>query len=187
MQSSESTARLEALARLMRHPLRQRLLFEYAEAATSPSAIAAALGERLNLVSYHTQVLLREGCLELVQTRRRRGAIEHFYRSRMLSELDDATWERLPTGVRRALVRLTLDVTRRETTDALPRGGMDAASAHVSRTYLTLDDQARAELAELLKLTLESAADIERRSRARADADGPWELVIMSFERASRP
>ena len=183
---SDEPNRLEALARLMRHPLRQRLLFEYAEVATSPSAVAAALGERLNLVSYHTQVLLREGCLELVSTRRRRGAVEHFYRSRMLSQIDDDAWERLPTSVRRALVRLTIDVARRETTDALPRGGMDGASAHVSRTFVALDEQGRDELARLLKATLEAAGEIERRSRARGGDQPPWELVIMSFER-SRP
>jgi hypothetical protein len=183
MPSGEST-RVEALARVMRHPLRQRLLFEYADAARSPSAVAAALGVRLNLVSYHTQVLLREGCLELVRTRRRRGAVEHFYRSRTLSEIDDDAWERLPRSLRRVLVRATIDITRRETSDAIPRGGMDAPSAHVSRSYLVLDRQGRDELAQLLEATLESAGDIERRSRGRGGDQAPWELVIMSFGRS---
>ena len=186
MDGSDAVTRLEVLGRLMRHPLRQRLLFEY-ETVTSPSAVAAALGERLNLVSYHTQVLLRGGCLELVHTKRRRGAVEHFYRSLMVSELDDATWERLPTNLRRTLVRLTLDVTRREAADALPRGGMDTATAHISRSFFSLDAQAEHELAELLKATLDRAGEIERSGRARHHEGAPWELVVLSFRRASRP
>jgi DNA-binding transcriptional ArsR family regulator len=187
MARDESTERLQLLARLIQHPLRQRLLFKYAEAVTSPSAVAADLGEPLNLVSYHTKVLLEAGCIELVRTRRRRGATEHFYRALVVSELDDLAWERLPTGLRRALVRLTLDATRREAADALGRGGMDTASAHVSRSYFMLDAQGRAELGVLLQATLAKAGEIERTSRERGGAEVPWQLVLLSFERASRP
>jgi hypothetical protein len=187
MARDESTERLQLLARLIQHPLRQRLLFKYAETVTSPSAVAADLGERLNLVSYHTKVLHEAGCIELVRTRRRRGATEHFYRALVMSEIDDVTWERLPTGLRRALVRLTLDATRREAADALARAGMDAASAHVSRSYFLLDMQGRSELARLLQATVARAGEIERASRGRGGVGVPWELVVLSFERASRP
>lgn len=178
----------ELVARLIRDPLRQQLLFKYTEAVTSPSAVASALGRPLNLVSYHTNVLLDAGFIELVRTERRRGAVTHFYRAVVRSEIDDAGWQRVPVGLRRVLVRLTMDTSWREAADALPRGGMDDATAHVSRTLLTLDEQGRVELAAALVDTLERAADIERASRARATNDGePQELVIMGFRRASRP
>jgi DNA-binding transcriptional ArsR family regulator len=178
----------QQLARLLRHPLRQLLLFKYAERVTSPSDVADALGERLNLVSYHTNVLRRAGCIELVRTERRRGASEHFYRTVLTSEIDDAGWEQIPTRLRRALVRLTIDAGFREAGDALPRGGMDAATAHVSRSFLVLDGQGRTALAALLHETVAGALAIERASRKRESADTtPYELIVMGFERASRP
>jgi hypothetical protein len=178
----------ERLARVISHPLRQRLIWEYTASVTSPSRVAAALGERVNLVSYHTHVLLRAGCIELVRTVPRRGATEHFYRALVTGEILDADWGRLPTALQRALVRLTIDVSWREVGDALPRGGMDDTAAHVSRTFLTLDPQGREELAALLRSTTEAAGEIEQASRERS---GPgrerWELLVFGFRRAACP
>lgn len=180
--------RWEAWARLVRHPLRQRLLFKYAEAVTSPAQVAAALDEPLNLVSYHTRVLFDAGCLELVGTKRRRGATQHFYRTMLASEVSDAGWALLPVRLRRVLVRGTLDTIWDEAGDALPRGGLDDPLAHVSRSLFALDLEGRTELSELLKSTLASAAAIVEASRDRGpDGDVPYELVMLSFERASRP
>jgi hypothetical protein len=178
----------ERLARVINHPLRQRLIWEYTESVTSPSKVAAALGERVNLVSYHTAVLHRAGCIELVRTEPRRGAKEHFYRALITGEILDAEWPGLPTGLQRALVRLTMDTSWREAGDALPRGGMDDAAAHVSRTFLTLDRQGRDDLAALLQSTTGAAAEIERDSRERGGTDRErWELVVFSFRRAATP
>jgi len=179
---------VQARGHLLRHPLRQHLLFKYAERVTSPSEVAAALGERLNLVSYHTNVLARAGCLELVRTEQRRGAQQHFYRAVATSEIADAEWEQLPERLRRVLVRLTMDTSWREASEALPRGGMDAATAHVSRSLLVLDEQGRRELASLLQATVADAREIGRQSRERgADDDLPCEVIVIGFERASRP
>jgi hypothetical protein len=180
--------RWETVARLIRHPLRQQLLFSYAEEVSSPAAVAAALGRPLNLVAYHTAALRDAGFIELVRTERRRGATAHFYRAVVKSEIHDLAWERLPLALRRALVRLTIDTSWREAGDALPRGGMDQATAHMSRTLLTLDADGQRRLADALMATLERAAEIEDASRLRASSEAAsYELVIMSFARASRP
>jgi hypothetical protein len=178
----------DPLGRLLRHPLRQHLLFKYAESVTSPSEIADALGEKLNVVSYHTNVLLDAGCLELVRTEPRRGAHQHFYRAVLTSEIHDADWEHLPTPLRRALVRLTMDAGFTEAGDALARGGMDGHATHVSRSFFLLDARGRDALASLLYETLTTAFAIEQASRERNAHDAlPYELIAMSFERASRP
>ena len=187
MDRAEGDAR-ETLARLIRHPLRSHVLFKYAEGMTSPSSIAVALDARLNVVSYHTQVLLRAGAIELVRTERRRGAREHFYRAVLAREIDDAGWNALPVKLRRVLVRAVIDGAVRESVDALASGGMDDASTHLSRSYLMLDEQGWLELASLLRETYARASDIDRASRDRARQDAaPYELVIMSFRRESRP
>jgi hypothetical protein len=173
---------------MLKHPLRQRLLFEYARAVVSPSKVAAAVRQPVNLVSHHTNVLRRAGCLELVRVERRRGATEHYYRAATPRHFGDDAWKVLPIPLRRSLVRSTIDASWREAGDALMRGGMDAGDAHVSRSFLTLDAEARARLSDVLRAAFEQAKEIEAASLARgADDAVPYELVIMSFERASRP
>jgi hypothetical protein len=188
MHDSHNASQANALGKLLRHPLRQHLLFKYAETVTSPRDIADALGVKLNVVSYHTNVLRAAGCLELVRTERRRGARQHFYRAVLTSEIGDADWEYLPMRLRRVLVRLTMDHGFKEAADALPRGGMDSRDTHVSRTFLTLDDQGRTALAMLLHDTVTSAFEIQQASRQRSTGDEvAHELIVLSFERASRP
>jgi DNA-binding transcriptional ArsR family regulator len=171
-------------ARILAHPLRHRLLLEYAQAVTSPSKLAAALGERVNVVSYHTGVLAKAGYLELVRTEPHRGATEHYYRARGFGEISDRDWERLPSRLRRTLVRRSLELVWRDASAALPAGGMDAATAHVSRALLTLDEPAREQLAALLRSTLERAGSIGDASRARDASGARSELVILYFTRA---
>jgi predicted transcriptional regulator len=43
--------------------------------------IAAELGLDLRGVAYHVRVLKKLGCIELVGTQPRRGAVEHVYRA----------------------------------------------------------------------------------------------------------
>lgn len=178
----------ETIARLIRHPVRAHALLAYAEAETSPSRIAAELNAAVNLVSYHTQVLRRSGAIELVRTEPRRGAKEHFYRAVLPGDIEDAEWENLPLKLRRVLVRGVIDGVMRQAADALPHGGMDRAPTHVSRNYFLLDRRAAQELASLLYDTVTRARAIALASRRRGDKDAAaHELVIMSFERASRP
>jgi DNA-binding transcriptional ArsR family regulator len=180
--------RSDRLSRLFRHPLRWHALFKYAEGVTSPRAIAADLRAPLNVVSYHTQVLLRAGAVELVRTERRRGATEHFYRAVVPLEIEDDEWRRLPLKLRRVLSRALIDGAMRESVDALAAGGMDSESTHLSRTYLVLDAQGQDELAALLRDVFARVNNIGEASHERAADDAvPHEVVVMSFERASRP
>ncbi|HEY2334423.1 MAG TPA: hypothetical protein VGH58_05405 [Solirubrobacterales bacterium] len=47
--------------------------------ACSPAALAGALGLDVRHVAYHVRVLHKLGCIELVDARQRRGAVEHLY------------------------------------------------------------------------------------------------------------
>jgi DNA-binding transcriptional ArsR family regulator len=173
----------EALARLIRHPLRALVLFAYTEQVTSPTKIADDLREPLNVVSYHTDVLRRAGAIELVRLEPRRGAKEHFYRAVLPRDIEDAEWAELPIKLRRVLSRTVIDPAMREAADALPRGGMDSGSTHMSRDFFALDRHGRDELAALLRETVERARAIAAASRERAGDDAvPHELVIMSFD-----
>ena len=72
------------LAKALSNDVRAQALELLSNGAWSPKAIAAELGLDVRGVAYHVRVLKKLGCIELVETRPRRGAIEHVYRA--------ATW-----------------------------------------------------------------------------------------------
>jgi len=69
------------LAKAAAHPLRVCILASLQQGLASPNQLAKELDEPLGNVSYHVKTLLDYGCVELVKTEPRRGAVEHFYRS----------------------------------------------------------------------------------------------------------
>lgn len=70
----------QRLAKALASPLRASALALIAEGIASPKAIARELGLDVRGVAYHVRVLRKLGCIELVETQQRRGAIEHIYR-----------------------------------------------------------------------------------------------------------
>src|SRR5215211_7203009 len=105
----QPSRRAVLLSRALEHPLRLELFFRFHRGESSPGEIARELAEPLSLVAYHTKVLRDLGCIELVRTERRRGAIAHFYRSIVDPVIDDADWVRLPAKQRRALTLTSID------------------------------------------------------------------------------
>ncbi|MGE5280756.1 MAG: hypothetical protein ACM3N0_00275 [Chloroflexota bacterium] len=70
----------QSLAKALSNSLRAKALHLIADGVASPKAIAARLDADLRTVAYHVRVLKQLGCIELVETKRRRGAVEHIYR-----------------------------------------------------------------------------------------------------------
>jgi len=68
------------LAKALSSPVRARALHLIAEGVNSPKAIAESLGKDVRGIAYHVRVLHELGCIELVETHQRRGAVEHVYR-----------------------------------------------------------------------------------------------------------
>jgi hypothetical protein len=180
------TVRRPELVKIFRSMTRQFVLSEYGEQDASPSKIAERLGVPLNLVAYHTNVLLTAGFIELVGTRRVRGAVEHIYRAVDGPPISDHEWGELPPKIRRALSRLLVDAMSRDAHRALDGGGMDGATTHLSRSYLRLDDTGRDELSALLKSTLDAVGRIEARSRERGGQLEPVQLQVLAFDGTTR-
>lgn len=168
---------------LLAHPLRHRLLFEYHQ-PSSPSKVARRLAQRVNVVSYHTNVLYRYGWLELVGTGRRRGAIEHFYRSTRPALIEDEDWAAAPAGIRRSIILGTVAITRDQAHAAALDGGFDAATAHLSWSPLDLDELGVAEVAATLREVIDGLQSIAASSRGRSGAER-HEVVIQFFRVAA--
>jgi DNA-binding transcriptional ArsR family regulator len=175
------------MAKALSHPLRPRLLQILSERVASPKEMSDVLGEPLGTVSYHTSILHRAGCIELVSTAQRRGATEHYYRAIVRPFLTDDQWRALPPTVRREVAGRTLEQVFGEASAASAAGGFDRAGAHVDRMVLDLDEQGWAELSALLTRTLEGAAAIQAASHRRREAapdaaqPEPSRLAVLHF------
>ena len=86
----------QIVAKAFAHPLRVQILIILNERVASPNLLAQELEQSLNLVAYHVRVLEKYDCIELVDTKQRRGATEHFYRATRRQFLSDAEWSRMP-------------------------------------------------------------------------------------------
>src|SRR5215208_1130498 len=173
----------QRLVRAIGHPLRLRLLTIFNERVASPSDLAAELGEPIGNVSYHTRILARLGCVELVRTKQVRGAVEHYYRAVVRPVFSDDDWAELPLSIRKSLAGAVLTEIADDMSASANEGGFDRDEVHLSRTPLTLDSRGWQELNE-------QALEIQAQSAARLHADGAQDseaavLALMLFEPAT--
>lgn len=166
--------RATRMAKALAHPLRARLLYSLNERVASPKELAAEHGEPLSNVSYHVKFLADLDCIELVDTAQRRGATEHYYRATQRAELTDEDWAQLPLSARRGFAADTVKLGIRKMAEALPDGGMDDPSTHLSFTRFELDERGRERLAENLRRVIEDAMDDQARTQGdRENAEDP--------------
>jgi DNA-binding transcriptional ArsR family regulator len=140
----------------------------------------------LGTISYHVRTLYDLGLLDLVSTRQRRGATEHFYRARRHPRFTDEAWSRLDAVPKQRMITAALDQIHDYATRSAAVGGFDAADAHFTRTSLKLDAQGWSELAEATKEWLRQAVAIEdaalERLTEEPDSTREAGLVILLFE-----
>ena len=153
--------------RAIAHPLRIRLLAMLDEQAASPVVLAGKLDMPLGTVSYHVRTLCQLGLLDLVSTRQRRGATEHYYRARAHPRFTDAAWEQLGAVTKQRMISAVLNQIHEYASRSAAAGGFDVADAHFTRTPLKLDPKGWTELAEATKDWLRKTARIEKDAAAR--------------------
>jgi Helix-turn-helix domain len=88
------------MARALAHPLRIQILAALNKRVMSPSGFAAEFDEKLQNVSYHFRALQKFGCIEEVETRPVRGALEHFYQATKRVLFDGKAWADLPPSIK---------------------------------------------------------------------------------------
>lgn len=177
------------------HPLRIRILAMLADRVASPVQLAAQLDATLGTVAYHVRTLHSLGLVELVDTRQRRGATEHYYRAREHPRFPDDAWSGLAPVAKQRMLSAMLQQIGQYVTSSAAAGGFDDADAHMTRVSLRLDDRGFKQLAAASRKWLREAERIEEAAAARldrcSDADGPDEaveagLVVMVFEARGR-
>jgi DNA-binding transcriptional ArsR family regulator len=177
----------QQLAKALAHPLRVRILGSLHKGISSPNQLAQELEEPLGNVSYHVKTLLDFGCVELVKTEPRRGAVEHFYRATERGFFSDSEWERIPASARKGITGALLESIGHDATKALLSGSFDARKdSHISHTPLVVDERGWKELGALLEQTLNRALEIqgEAADRLAEKKSEPVHatLAILNFE-----
>jgi DNA-binding transcriptional ArsR family regulator len=179
-----------SIYKALSHPLRMRLLSALTDREASPKELSVELGEALGNVAYHMRMLEELGCIELVRTTPRRGAVEHHYRQVLRPSIGDDDWAQLPSGVRHALSAGPLAQIFQDVAEAQAHGSFDKRpERHLSHTPLALDDEAWEELSRLMSDLYDRARELNAETAARVRFDGskpsrPSRLVMLHFEAA---
>jgi hypothetical protein len=177
----------QIVAKAFAHPLRVQILIILNERVASPNLLAQELDQSLNLVAYHVRVLEKYDCIELVDTKQRRGATEHFYRATRRQFLTDSEWSRMPQSLRPGLSGAMLKAAFDDIEDAVNQNTFDEiGDRHLSRTPMVVDQKAWDETTELLSETLERVLAIQTQASERLAASGEdgmlSKVVMLNFK-----
>jgi hypothetical protein len=179
------------LIKAIGHPIREHALAVFNERVASATEIGEEIDLDTSAFYHHIQELEAMGCIERVETRRRRGAKEHFFQATTTAGLfDDRLWSLIPKSLKSDLATGMLRSLFGEAVRALRTGTFNARDdRHLSWTPGLLDSLGWQELMALLEQTLKLVIAIQRRSRARIAKTGepgiPVAVGLLGFETAS--
>jgi hypothetical protein len=180
----------QRLVRALAHPLRIKILEILTERVASPNRLSGDLDAGLSHVAYHTRALDKCGCLELVDTAKRRGATEHFYKASPHSFIGDRIWRRVPRTLLGGVSGATLQSFMDRAVMALEAGTID--SREDTTLYwmpVRLDEQGWDKVTATMEGTVDKVLAVQAESRERlAESKGQGAISaiigVASFETA---
>jgi DNA-binding transcriptional ArsR family regulator len=150
------------LAQALAHPMRVRILAELNKRVMSPSEFVDEFGGSVSNTAYHFRKLEEYGCLEMVEEKPRRGAIEHYFQGTRRALFDDDAWHSLPEALKNSITGVTFQTYLERVAQAMEAGTMDAREErHLTWTALVLDQQAWDELIGGLNALFAKALDLQ--------------------------
>lgn len=199
---AERKKRSETICTVLKHPLRVRILEALNEGPRSPSQFVEeglipkehfnTYQQALSLASYHFRELEKEGCLEVIESIPRRGAVEHVYRGLARVYFNDSEFEETPRPTRQRLSRISLQgliaradrAIREDTFDARP-------DRHLTWMPMQLDERAWSEVIAILAATFAELTQIRHDASDRIAASGdeviPATVAMLGFESPPPP
>jgi DNA-binding transcriptional ArsR family regulator len=180
----------QRLVRALAHPLRVNILEILSDRVASPNALSEDLGAGLSHVAYHTRMLNKCGCLELVETAQRRGATEHFYKAAPDAFLGSPAWRKVPRSVRGSVNTASLETLIDKAVAALAAGTIDERE-DTTLTWMPLrvDRQGWEEVTKILEEATDRMLSAQARSAKRLAKGGGEEIstvtALLNFETAN--
>lgn len=182
-----STGVDQKLVKALAHPLRVEILTILNERMASPNELSKELDEGLSQVSYHVKVLKDFECIEMVKTEPRRGAVEHYYRATARAFISDADWRKMPDSIKPGVTTSFIRMLVEDVIATVQGGNFDKREdRHVSWTPGVVDEQAWAEITDLLEETLKKIISIQAKAATRLARSGekgiPMTVAMLGYE-----
>jgi DNA-binding transcriptional ArsR family regulator len=179
------------LIKALGHPVREHILAVLNERVASPKEIGRELGLEVQDFYHHVEVLEELGYIERVKTKRRRGAIENFFRATAGVAFDDDEWARFPAMLRSDMSVCTVKPIFDDVIEAMQGETFDARDdRHTTWLPAHLDAQGWREMVALLNQTMRRAITIRKaaaqRLAKRGEEGTPTTVALLGFETPDR-
>lgn len=188
--SKKKAARIDQdLVKALAHPVRVQILEALQDRVASPTEISKGMEESLGVISYHANTLVECGCIELVRTRPRRGALEHFFRAAPRSFIGHQDWRRAPRAARGGITDATIATFLDRAEAAIEAGTIDAREdTTLNWMPITVDDAGWGELGAVMAEAQRLVTAIHAKSVKRLGAAEGLPVIVgfAGFE-AGRP
>jgi DNA-binding transcriptional ArsR family regulator len=161
------------------HPLRVQILMTLSEGEGSPNQVADTLGEKLSNVAYHMRTLAELDCVELVDTRPVRGAVEHFYKAKPIGFIGSTAWQELPPKIRGTAASDSLRSFIVKAVKAIEGEAFERREgSRITWLPLTVDEQGWTEVVAILTNAEGLLQKAAQRSARRLEAGAVIPIVI---------
>lgn len=158
------------LAVAVAHPVRTMCIAILGERVASPAEIARELRIDVNSIGYHVSLLHEWDLVELVDELPVRGAMEHFFRAKDLSELTDDEEETLFPAERRQYAETVLSMFTADAVRSIDMGLLYERTDHfLTRFAYDVDEQGWEETRDAYRECFEKVKVIEEDTAARLD------------------
>jgi len=194
--------RRETICNVLKHPLRVRILEVLNEGPRSPSQFVEegliprelfeSYQQALSLASYHFRELQKDGCLEVIESIPRRGAVEHVYRGLARVYFNDSEFEGMPRSTRCRLSRISLQGMIARADRAIGEETFDARTdRHLTWMPMLLDERGWREMTAALAAAFGELTQIRHDARDRLAGSGeeviPATVAMLGFESPPPP
>jgi DNA-binding transcriptional ArsR family regulator len=175
------------LIKALSHPVREHILAVLNERVASASEIGEELGADVSSFYHHIEELEKLDCIELVETRQRRGAKEHFFRAKQSLFFDDEAWRRMPKSLKADVTASSLQLLFDDVLGALSAGTLEARDdRHVSWTPGIFDARGWDDVKDLMHRTLDRLGEIQGAAAERLAKGAPPEVsatvAVLAYE-----
>jgi DNA-binding transcriptional ArsR family regulator len=182
---------VEMVAHAISHRIRVQILFVLNEGIYSPTEVAEIIDVPLNSVSNHMRSLADRGSIEIVDTRMRRNAAQHFYRATQVPEYSKEDVEAMTIFEAQVTAGLIIQSLFTEVMASLRAGRMsNDPGVCLCWDRLHVDEQGRREVAEEQEASWHRLVKIEEESLVRAAESGEetvsYVTSSLGFERARK-
>jgi helix-turn-helix protein len=172
------------LHKALSHRLRMEILTLLTERMkASPVEMSRELKAPVGDVSHHVKQLVKYGCAEEVETRPRRGAVEHFYRATARPTIWAEDLEKMGALARQLFSGHIIQMVLGDLEEGIGGDTIDGdVDSQLTRVPMSLDAEGRRELLALHERTLEETYEVQARSDARRGKSGEEAVRISSCQ-----